>query len=584
MKNQLKPVWDLTCFYPKTPLKNICTLLNQKIEKFKAGIAPNALSDSILKMQELEASLQNALSYADCLYAQNTNDQEAIQFKDSLQTLIASFHIASDILDAQIAALSTKQFTALVQLKELEEIRFPIEEKRRLSLDKLPLQEEALIHALAVDGLHGWHQLYQTHVGKMRISCKLEGKNQLLSVGQIYNHLTHPERKTREHLFSQWKKAWDGEKEILSQILNHIAGFRLKIYEKRGWKSHLKEALEVSRMQEKTLTTMWNVVAKNKDPFVEYLKYKSKLLKLKKLNWHDVSAPLSKQQKSFTYPQGIAFIEKAFNNYSPAMGKLARNAQKEQWIEAENRPGKSPGGFCTPFPLQKQSRIFMTYSDSLENLTTLAHELGHAYHSQAMFDLPPLVQAYPMSLAETASTFAEQILSDALLESATKPAEKIFLLDQRLQRSVIFLMNIHARFLFENAFYAERQKGNVSAEELSALMENAQKNAYCKALEEYNPYFWAEKLHFYLTSVPFYNFPYTFGYLFSMGIYALKPSPESYDALLRDTGRMSCEEVAKKHLGVDLTKPKFWERAVEVACVDAYLFVEEAKKLLASKS
>jgi pepF/M3 family oligoendopeptidase len=580
MKNQTKPVWDLSCFYPKTSLKTLCTQLNQDIEKFEKTIGSNNLSASILAMQDLEAKLQNALSYSDCLYAQNANDQEAIQFKDHLQTLSASFHCASDIVDAKISALSDAQFTALVQLKELEAIRFPLEEKRRLSQDKLPLQEEALIHALAVDGLHGWYQLYQTHVGKMRISCTLEGKKQLLSVGQIYNHLTHPDRKTRTHLFSQWTNAWGQEKEILAQVLNHIAGFRLNVYEKRGWKSPLKEALDVSRMQEKTLTTMWNVVAKNKSPFVDYLKYKSKLLKLKKLSWHDITAPLHTSKKAFSYPKGIAFIEKAFNNYSPAMGKLVKDAQKGSWIEAENRSGKSPGGFCTPFPLQDQSRIFMTYSDSLENLTTLAHELGHAYHSQAIFDLPPLVQAYPMSLAETASTFAEQILSDALLESSTNPAERIFLLDQRLQRSVIFLMNIHARFLFEKAFYEARQKENISPETLCTLMENAQKTAFCDTLDEYHSYFWAEKLHFYLTSLPFYNFPYTFGYLFSMGIYALKPSPDSYQALLRDTGRMSCEGVAKKHLGVNLTKPTFWEKAVEVASVDAYLFVEEAKKLL----
>ncbi|MBS4169278.1 M3 family oligoendopeptidase [Parachlamydia sp. AcF125] len=583
MPTAMKPLWNLNTLYPKIPLSKIADNLMQSLQQLGYLLSSGNLLDSILSLQEVDAQLSNALSYASCLIAQNTHDQEAIRFNARLQEAFASFQNLNDGLNQQLAKLSKGQFRGLLKNKDLLPIQFILEERRLRALEKLPLEQEALIHDLAVDGFHGWYQLYQTQVGKMRISCTIEGEKRLLSVGQAYNQLTHADRKTRSHVFSQWTKAWDQEKEILAQILNHISGFRSKVYEKRGWNSYLKEALNLNRLSEKTLTTMWQVVTENKAPFLDYLKVKAKLLKQKKLAWHDLAAPLGKKQKKISYTEGFALIEEHFQEFSPSLGRLATQAKQQKWVEAEDRPGKSPGGFCTSFPLQKQSRIFMTYSNTLENLMTLAHELGHAYHSQAVFDLPPLAQSYPMSLAETASTFAEQILSDALLKKAYKPAEKLFLLDQRLQRSSIFFLNIHSRFLFESELYIKRKHSTLSAEELCELMQKAQQTAFCDSLSEYHPYFWAEKLHFYLTELPFYNFPYAFGYLFSMGIYAMgRSSPKNfakrYHSLLQDTGRMSCEEVAKKHLDVDLTTPDFWQSAIQLAIEDVSLFAQAAKQ------
>lgn len=580
LKKTLKPIWDLNCFYPKSSYGLICKQLKSKIEKL--NITSKNLVSSILALQNLESAMQNAMSYAGCLYAQNTSDPDAIHLNETLQTLNATLITASNTLDTLLAKLTDKEFKDLLSSKELNDIHFPLKERRKLSKEKLPLEQEILIQDLMVDGLHGWYQLYQTHVGKMRITVSLNGKKKVLSVGQLHNQLTHPNRKTRSHLFLEWKNAWNNEKDIFSQILNRISGFRLKVYEKRGWHSPLKEALTIHRMDEKTLNTMWKVIENNKKPFADYLAAKAKLLKLKKLSWHDVSSPIGRFDKEIPYDEGFALIETWFQKFSPSMGHMMVRAKKEKWVEAEDRPGKAPGGFCTPFPLAKQSRIFMTYSNTIENLMTLAHELGHAYHSDTVFDLPPFAQNYPMSLAETASTFAEQILSDALLSKFSNPSEKLFLLDQRLQRSVIFLMNIHSRFLFENTLYKHRAQETLSAEQLCELMEKAQKEAYCDMLQDYNPYFWAEKLHFYLTAIPFYNFPYTFGYLFSMGIYALKPTPEVYCNLLHDTGKMNCEDLAKKHLNVDLRKPDFWQKALNIAIEDAHEFVKEVKKTVHS--
>jgi oligoendopeptidase F len=220
----------------------------------------------------------------------------------------------------------------------------------------------------------------------------------------------------------------------------------------------------------------------------------------------------------------------------------------------------------------------MTYNGSFNGIRTLAHELGHGYHGWVMRDLPYGACRYTMSVAETASTFNELVVGDANLSAATGEQERLSLLGAKLNDAATFLMNIRCRFDFEKAFFAQRAQKQLSVDELSELMVQAQKTAFKNGLADYHPLFWASKLHFYITRAPFYNFPYTFGYLFSNGVYAqaLAEGPafgDRYIALLRDTGSMTTEELAQTHLGVDLTKPEFWETAVDRVLADVEEFV-----------
>ena len=436
-----------------------------------------------------------------------------------------------------------------------------------------------MISDLSVDGYHGWSQLYGTLIGQAVIPLKIKGKVQEYSWGQAYNKLSHPDRSVRKAVFENSNAVWKKYQHVFAHTLNHIAGFRLKMYSHRKW-PFLKEPMENNRMDEATLDTMWRVITKNKKQFCRYLKCKAKLLGRDKLCWYDMDAPAAsgKKQKEIPYLEGADFIIACFDQYSPKMAAFAKKAITAGWIEAEDRKGKRPGGFSTDFPRSNESRIFMTYSGTNESLFTLAHELGHAFHSHVMFDLPELSRQYPMNLAETASTFAEMLVSEAALTKETNRQRKLALLDDRLQRSIAFLFNIHSRFLFETSFYQERQKGIVSAERLCELMTQAQKEGYCQSLEEYHPYFWVSKMHFSLTDMPFYNFPYTFGYLFSLGIYLhAKEAPdfeESYVALLRDTGSLTVEDLAKKHLGVDLRREAFWQKSIDYLKNDVEMFVQ----------
>ncbi|GFN32075.1 M3 family oligoendopeptidase [Paenibacillus xylaniclasticus] len=530
-------------------------------------------------IQSVTLRLREADSFVACLMAQNMKDTAANGLNDRVKTIGARMLGALTKFDARIAAVSDTLWNTWLEEGPAGPSAFALSERREAAKEKMAPELEELAGDLAVDGYHGWGELYNTIVSRAKFTVtEPDGSQRVLSAGQMHNRLSDGNRSVREAAMAQWEREWTELGELTADSLNRLAGFRLKLYSRRGWTNVLKEPLQMNRMTEATLNAMWAAVEEGKPQLVRYLERKAKLLGVPKLDWHDVEAPIGSATKIVPFDEAAAFIIERFRQFSPQMAEFAEVAFQDGWIEAEDRAGKRPGGFCTSFPKSEQTRIFMTYSGTASNVSTLAHELGHAYHQHVMNDLPPLAQDYAMNVAETASTFAEMIVSDAAVSLADDPDEKLALLEDKIQRAVAFFMNIHARFLFETRFYEKRRQGLVTPEELSELMEAAQREAFAGQLGAAHPSFWASKLHFYLTDVPFYNFPYTFGFLFSSGIYARaqKEGPafaDRYVALLRDTGRMTVEELARKHLGVDLEQPDFWREAVALTSEDVEQFL-----------
>ncbi|MGD6801080.1 M3 family oligoendopeptidase [Rossellomorea aquimaris] len=581
-------VWDLDVFFEggssSPQLRNHLETLDEKKAEFaqkeKEFKAPQSKENSvhvaslIEEAKEIMLYLRQAGAFIGCLEAQDMKDRKANSLRGELTTASADFQVSFNSFQQKLSETPENIWEELLQTDSLSQLTFVLNEWREKAMDKLSSEEEALIQALSIDGYHGWGQMYDTIVGSMEIPYNGE----MLSIGQANNLSSHQDEKVRKDIFESLEKAWTEKEELFAKTLNHLAGFRLNVYKKRGWEEVLKEPLEYNRMQQETLDAMWGAISKNKAPFVKYLDRKAKLLGKEKLDWHNMDAPVAESNSTMTYNEGAEFILKHFERFGSEMASFAKKAFEDRWIEAEDRAGKRPGGFCTSFPQSEQSRIFMTYSGSMSNVATLAHELGHAFHSHALKPMHTLNKNYAMNVAETASTFAEMIVADAAVKEAQTKEEKIALVEDKLQRSVAFFMNIHARFLFETRFYEERKNGLVSAERLNELMTEAQKEAFAGGLQETHPHFWASKLHFYISGVPFYNFPYTFGYLFSLSIYAKaleanENYEEKYMALLRDTAVMSVEDLAMKHLGEDITKEAFWEKGIALCINDVEEFL-----------
>lgn len=555
----------------------------QSVNQWDHSVSTNDELTTLIKQQEtITEGFSQCNSYITALLSANVKDTQAKLLSGKLYALLPRWQSADTILSKKFAEISDNNWQTLLQTDAFSLIAFRMNEIRRDGHRLLSEAEENIINTLSLDGLNAWSSHYDTIVGTIVIPFEENGKVTDLSAGQAFNKMMgDPDPLVREKLFIAWEKAWQEKTSLLSNTLNHLDGFRLSTYKLHGMNDYLQKPLEYNRLKKETLDVMWATIQKNKQPLVDYLTRKANLFGKEKMEWQDQDAPIilgDLKEKTFTFDEAASFIIENFQKFSPKMATFAQSAFEKSWIEAEDRPGKRPGGYCTELPETQESRIFMTYSNSVNEVATLAHELGHAFHSSVMWDLPALNRDYAMNVAETASTFAELIVADATLKAAKTKEEKINLLDTKLQNALAMFMNIHSRFIFENRFYSARQEGLVSEEEITQMMVEAQKEGYHDALATYHPHFWAAKLHFFIDDVPFYNFPYTFGYLFSLGIYAYANKKgtsfeQEYIELLRDTASMTTEELAQKHLGVDLTKPDFWQAGIDMVLEDINSFM-----------
>ncbi len=296
-----------------------------------------------------------------------------------------------------------------------------------------------------------------------------------------------------------------------------------------------------------------------------------KVLKVDAMQPWDLFAPppVNGDAETISYEAAIAIIANAFRQLTPAMGDFVVMMAEKGWIDASPTPNRSTGAYCTEFADPCEPRIFMTFEGSMNNVLTLAHELGHAWHTWVMRDLPRYKTFYPMTLAETASIFGETLVRDALLEKATTPEQKLAIAWEDGAAAATFLLNIPARFTFEQKLVESRKQGFVIADKMKAMMCDSWQHWYEDSLASYDEMFWASKLHFSIASLSFYNYPYLFGYLFSLGIYAQKERygaafNQLYTNLLRDTGNMTAEDLVQQHLQQDIRRPEFWQASLDI--------------------
>jgi pepF/M3 family oligoendopeptidase len=592
-------IWDLESIFPggsQSPqLAAFIDALEADITAAEKVNLPGPLTEAsqstwietFQRQYDLAARLWHVRSFVGCLVSQDVKDERALQTNARLDVFGSRLGTMATRLSAAAADQPDAAWQALMATPELSPVAFDLSEDRERARQKMPPDMEALAGELATDGYHAWNRLYSIVSGNKQVEFEEDGATKPMSLYQLQNKFnSDPDREVRRRAFETFETAWGELASVCAEALNHQAGYRLTLYRHRGWDSILQEPLQNNRFSLDTLEAMWDAIGRRGDKLLDYFAAKARLLGIDKLTWYDVDAPVGSLETTFSFEEAGDFIVNNFKNFNGEIAEFCRMAINKRWIEAEDRPGKRAGGYCTGLPLLGESRIFMTFDGSYGSMSTMAHELGHAYHGWVMRDLPIGARGYTMSLAETASTFNQSVVTDASLKAADDDQTRLSLLNEKLNEATAFLMNIRARFDFERTFFAERAKKHLSVDELSALMVAAQKTAFHDGLAEdgYHPLFWASKLHFYITRAPFYNFPYTFGYLFSNGVYqrALDEGPgfkERYVALLRDTGSMPTENLVQTHLGVDLTRADFWESAVDRVLDNVDDFVALADKL-----
>lgn len=436
----------------------------------------------------------------------------------------------------------------------------------------LGLESEKLLTRFSVNGPQAWGTMYDNISSSLQCEVEYKGETQKMGLARAAGGLDSADRDERFASFQAISRAWKTQQEGCASILNALAGWRLDNYKTRSSRRNLHfldQPLHANRICRSTLDAMMSAVDANVEVARDALRIKAREMKVDALGPWDLFAPLPAAEESkISFKDALELICSAFADVDPEMADFVRMMQRSGWIEGSVSDSKRPGAYCTRFAKSRTPRVYMTYRGSLEDVGTLAHELGHAFHNWVMRDLELPETYYPMTLAETASIFAETVVADVLVKGAKNEDDRRKILWGELGSAEAFMLNIPARFRFEKNFYEKRAERTLTPDEFSELMIRSWSQSYGPTLSEMNPMFWCSKLHFHISGTSFYNFPYTFGYLFALGVYAQREKQgknfyRNYVSLLRDTGRMTAEELAAKHLGADLSKPEFWQSSID---------------------
>jgi pepF/M3 family oligoendopeptidase len=428
--------------------------------------------------------------------------------------------------------------------------------------------EEALASELNVSSGTAWSRLHSNITSQLSVPVTLDGQTKEYPMSEVRNMAYSPDRTVRRTAYEAELAAWKRSAVPLAAAINSIKNESLVLAQKRHWDSPLADTLSLNSIDQATLDALFSAVRKSFPDFRRYLKAKARLLGLEKLAWYDLLAPVIESEQSWSFEDAKNFIVTHFGSYSQRLSDFAARAFRESWIDAAPRPGKVGGAYCAQIR-KGESRILANYIASYDGASTLAHELGHGYHNLNLRDRTALQSTTPMTLAETASIFCETIIRSAALQSANQK-EQLNILEFSLLGSCQVVVDVAGRFIFEQAVFEKRKQRELSVDELNELMLDAQKQTYGDGLDEnaLHPYMWAVKGHYYSAELPYYNYPYIFGLLFGLGLYArYQKNPEefkrSYDDLLSSTGMADAATLADR-FGIDIRDEAFWTASLDI--------------------
>jgi len=536
---------------------------------------------------DLTASLETLLSRMNALLEQQrlligylnlfiTTDSrnDAAQAKMSeLETRLLPFSMLYTRFAAWVGRLEQSALDAALEGSELVRSHAFFLAKTQLEAKHLMSEaEEDLATQLSLSGGSAWSKLHGNLTSQMMVD--LNGEK--LPMAAIRNLARHEDEAVRKGAYQAELSAWKGVEVTLAAALNGIKGERGTLNARRGFADSLEPALHINNMDRETLEAMMGAVEDALPDFRRYFQAKARLLGKTALPWFDLFAPIGESKTQYDYPRACEFVIEQFGKFSSRMADFAARAVDQGWMDVYPKEGKVGGAFCMELR-GDESRILLNHDSSLDSVMTLAHELGHAYHNLNLALRTPLQQQLPMTLAETASTFCEAILSGAALEGA-EGSERLYILETQLQGFAQIVVDILSRYYFEKAVFEQRVERDLSPDEFSTLMLECQQRAYGDGLdaESLHPYMWAVKSHYYMAGLSFYNFPYTFGALFSLGLYAeFLREPElfraKYDDLLSSTGLEDAAPLAAR-FGMDIRSKVFWKGSLDVivSSIDEY--------------
>ncbi len=430
-------------------------------------------------------------------------------------------------------------------------------------------KEESLIAGVTAKALKGFEDIYIQLQNNLSVFVKdATGESELTFTKAENMAMNHPDPLIRETAFIALNDTLNKQSAIYGSIYNQIIELRLHQYKMTKQNDYLEESLTLNGLSRQTLDTMWNTIEDNLPELTRFIKIRANEINKEQLTWHELMSYSQKISHNIPFSKAVLDVSKALESIDPAMSVFINEALDNGWVDAEPRDSKRRGGFCVPFADDKESRISLYYDGSVDSARILAHELGHAWHFQQIMNVPTLSffeDRFEMTLAETSSIFFETVYIYFIIRNEKDPVLKKSLIGRKIERSLNYVLNIRGAFLFEKRFNEQRMKGPLSAGQIEELSLQSQEEVYGGSLSSYEPFVWMKYGQFYQTETPFYNYPYIFGFLLSLGL--LEVSKESqfvqqFQGFLKETGTLPVEQLVNKHFDIDLSSSSFWQQSI----------------------
>jgi oligoendopeptidase F len=588
--SETPPRWDLSNVYPgleSAEFNNAMKRVEEQVEAieklFNGRVAKTGVDTPIPELAVLVGEIidcfNEALELGNTIYAYlhsfittDSRNDLARRLHSEYEQIGVRFHNLYTRFKAWVGVLTPILDQVIAESPTAREHTFLLKDTAEQSRYLMSEAEESLAAELNTCGASAWNRLQGTITSQLTKDFELEGEIKRLPLPALINLHSHPDESVRRRAHEAELEALATLTEPLSASLNGVKGTSNILNRRRGRQDALHSAIDGARIDRPTLEVMLGAMEASFPAFRKYFKTKARRLGKDKLAWWDIYAPAGRSDITYSFTEAKDFIIANFRKFTPDLAEFAGVAFDNHWIDAEQRDGKRGGAFCMGVIGVKESRILANFDGSLDQVFTIAHELGHAYHNHCAYRAGKTVLQMntPLTLAETASIMCETVVSHAVLEQTNDPQDELSILETMLIGDTQVIVDIFSRYLFEKEVFERRAKSELSADDFCDIMERAQKATYGDGIDEryLHKYMWTWKPHYYRTDVSFYNFPYAFGLLFGIGLYAIFKERGAefipdYQKLLASTGEGMAADLADR-FGINIRESKFWEDSLDV--------------------
>ena len=554
----------------------------RKFEKIKSKLDPKMSSKKFMgilqQVEEMSEKMSKIGGYASLLYSSDTQSDDATSLMTQMSKL--GSEISNKILFFDLwwkTKVDKKNAKRLME--DTGELTEYLLHKRLFAKYALSEPEERIINTLDVTGISALVKLYDKITNAYEYKMKIGNKTQTMTREELTNYVRSTNPKIRETAYKTILTKYTENKGVIGEIYQNIVlNWRDEGIEIRGYKTPISMRNIGNDVDDKTIESLLSVCKKNSSVFQKFFVQKAKMLKMKKLRRYDLYAPAAAniKEKNYTYKKSVKLVFESLGKFSETLEEFARKVFNENHIDSSVRQGKRDGAFCSTISPKITPYALVNFTGKSRDVFTLAHELGHAVHSQAAQDRSILVQDAPLPLAETASTFSELLLYDNLSDKISDDEKKI-VLSEKIDDLYATILRQSFFTIFEVDAHKQIGKGTTVDEISKTYLQNLKEQfGNSVSLSEDFAIEWSCIPHFYHT--PFYCYAYSFGNLLALSLFQRykkegKDFVQAYINILAAGGSKKPEKLLSEY-GFDIRSTKFWQQGFD--------YVDEQVKALSS--